>query len=141
MRIGFRGVWPPDVERIAAPLRAANIEARLEELALGEEAFPGAAARAVAYDCDGRIVVALIPAGDDPDVAKIGSVAGCRAGAVIAAPPFPFTAAARVLVEQRLLAVETVWLEAGSPRHVLGLDPGVLTHLTRGVPSDLTQDG
>ena len=42
---------------------------------------------------------------------------------------------------QRLLTAETVWLEAGSPRHVLGLDPGVLTQLTRAIPADLTQEG
>ena len=47
----------------------------------------------------------------------------------------------RVLIEQRLLTAETVWLEAGSPRHVLGLDPGVLTQLTRAIPADLTQEG
>jgi prolyl-tRNA editing enzyme YbaK/EbsC (Cys-tRNA(Pro) deacylase) len=46
-----------------------------------------------------------------------------------------------VLIEQRLLIAETVWLEAGSPRHVLGLDPGVLTQLTRAIPADLSQEG
>jgi prolyl-tRNA editing enzyme YbaK/EbsC (Cys-tRNA(Pro) deacylase) len=134
-------MWPPDVERIAAPLRAAGIEARIEELAPGEDAFPGAAARAVAYDCDGRTVVALVPVDREPDGGKVGAAAGCRPFSRIAPPPFPFAAAARVLVEQRLLTAETVWLEAGSPRHVLGLDPGVLAHLTRAIPADLTQEG
>jgi prolyl-tRNA editing enzyme YbaK/EbsC (Cys-tRNA(Pro) deacylase) len=133
-------MWPPDVERIARLLQAANVEARLEELAPGEDAFPGAAARAVAYDCDGRVVVALVPADREPDPEKLAAAAGCRAASVVAAPPFPF-APARVLVEQQLLTSDTVWIEAGSPRHVLGLDPGVLTHLTRASAADLTQDG
>jgi prolyl-tRNA editing enzyme YbaK/EbsC (Cys-tRNA(Pro) deacylase) len=30
-----------------------------------------------------------------------------------------------------LLSLRTVWLEAGSPRHVLGLAPGELLRLTR----------
>jgi prolyl-tRNA editing enzyme YbaK/EbsC (Cys-tRNA(Pro) deacylase) len=135
-------MWPPEVEQVAAPLRAAGIEARLEELAPGETELPRAAARAVAYECDGRAVVALVPAQEDADTAKVRAAAGCRgAPAVTATPPFPFTAAARVLVEQRLLVAQTVWLEAGSPRHVLGLEPGVLTSLTRAIPADLTQNG
>jgi hypothetical protein len=134
-------MWPPEVERIAAPLRAAGIEARIEQLAPGEDAFPGTAARAVAYECNGRTVVALLPVEDDPDSGKIGAAADCRSLSRIAAPPFPFAAAERVLIEQRLLTAETVWLEAGSPRHVIGLDPGVLTHLTRAIPADLTLDG
>jgi hypothetical protein len=134
-------MWPPEVERVAGPLRAAGIEARLEELAPGEDAFPGAAARAVAYECDRRLVVALVPAERDPDRAKVGAAADCRPLSAVKPPPFPFAAAYRVLIEQRLLIAETVWLEAGSPRHVLGLDPGVLTQLTRAIPADLTQEG
>jgi prolyl-tRNA editing enzyme YbaK/EbsC (Cys-tRNA(Pro) deacylase) len=56
-------------------------------------------------------------------------------------PPFPFAGAERVVVEQRLLTAEIVWLEAGSPRHVLGLDPGVLLQVTRAIPADVTQEG
>ena len=133
-------MWPPDVERIAAPLRAASVEARLEELAPGEDAFPGTAARAVAYDCAGRTIVVLLPADREPDPAKVAAAADCRPSGRVAPPAFPFTGAARVLLEQRLLAAETVWLEAGSPRHVLGLDPSVLAQLTRALPADLTPD-
>jgi prolyl-tRNA editing enzyme YbaK/EbsC (Cys-tRNA(Pro) deacylase) len=134
-------VWPPEVETIAAPLRAAGIEARLEELAPGESQFPGAAADAVAYRCGGGIVVALVPADREADTHKVGAAAGCAPSDRVAAPPFPYRNAARVVLEQRLLAERIVWLEAGSPRHVLGLDPGVLRHLTRAVAADLTQNG
>jgi prolyl-tRNA editing enzyme YbaK/EbsC (Cys-tRNA(Pro) deacylase) len=134
-------VWPPEVETIAAPLRAAGIEARLEELAPGEDEFPGAAATAVAYRCGGGLVVALVPADRDADSGKVGAAAGCEPADQVPAPPFPYRNADRVLLEQRLLAERTVWLEAGSPRHVLGLDPTVLRQLTRAIAADLTQNG
>ena len=133
-------MWPPEVERIAAPLRAAGIEARLEELPPGEDVFPGTAARIVAYACNGRTLVVLVPAGREPDVDRVADVGDCRALVRVQPPPFPFSAVARVLLEQRLLAVDTVWLEAGSPRHVLGLEPSLLVQLTRAVPADLTQN-
>jgi len=36
-----------------------------------------------------------------------------------------------VIAERSLLALATVWLEAGSPRHVVGLPPDQLLRLTR----------
>jgi prolyl-tRNA editing enzyme YbaK/EbsC (Cys-tRNA(Pro) deacylase) len=134
-------MWPPEVETIAAPLRAAGIEAQLEELALGEDDFPGEAASAVAFECGDGLVVALVPADREVDTRKVEVAAGCANARRVAPPPFPFEGAARVLLEQRLLAHRTVWLEAGSPRYVLGLEPGVLLHLTRAVAADLTQNG
>jgi prolyl-tRNA editing enzyme YbaK/EbsC (Cys-tRNA(Pro) deacylase) len=134
-------VWPPEVETIAAPLRAAGIEARLEELLPGESEFPGAAASAVAYRCDGGTVVALVPVDREADPRKLAAAAGCTPLDRVAPPPFPYREAARVVLEQRLLAERTVWLEAGTPRHVLGLDPGVLRHLTRAEAADLTRNG
>jgi hypothetical protein len=134
-------MWPPDVERIVEPLRAAGVEARLEELPAGEDSAPGPAARAFAYDCDGRAVVVLVEAEAEPDLAKVASAAGCRDVRRLPAPTFPFAGAARVLIEQRLLAAITVWIEAGSPRHVLGLNPGVLAQLTRAVPGDVSREG
>ena len=43
---------------------------------------------------------------------------------------FPFEGA-RVIVDRSLLSARTVWLQAGSPRHVLGLGPRQLLRLTR----------
>jgi prolyl-tRNA editing enzyme YbaK/EbsC (Cys-tRNA(Pro) deacylase) len=134
-------MWPPEVERVVSPLRAAGIEARIEELPRAERTFPGPAARAVGYDCDGRLVVALVPASREADTEKVAAAAGCRPFERSAKPLFPFDGAARVLIEQRLLTAEIVWVEAGSPRHVLGLEPSVLAQLTRAVPADLTQNG
>jgi hypothetical protein len=134
-------MWPSEVERVVAPLRAAGVEARVEELPQGEDDAPGPAARAFGYDCDGREVVVLVGADAEPDPAKVAAAAGCRDLRRVPAPPFPFSGAARVLVEQRLLTAVTVWIEAGSPRHFLGLNPGVLAQVTRAVPGDLSREG
>jgi prolyl-tRNA editing enzyme YbaK/EbsC (Cys-tRNA(Pro) deacylase) len=134
-------MWPPEVERVVAPLRAAALEARVEELPLADDALPPSSARAVAFDCAGRVVVALVPPEQEADPDKIAAAGGLRPIGPAAAPPFPYAEAARVLFEQRLLAHETVWVEAGSPRYVLGLEPDLLVQLTRAVPADLTRNG
>ena len=132
-------MWPPEVERIVAPLRAAGLEARIEELPAGELAAPGLAVRAFAYICDGREVVVLVEAETEPDPAKVAKAAECRDARRVSAPPFPY-GRARVLLEQRLLTAGTVWLGAGSPRHVLGLDPAVLAQVTRASAADLSAE-
>lgn len=129
------GVWPPQVEEVAAVFRSAGIEARLEELALGENEFPGAAARATAYDCDGRLVVALVPV----DAAVERRKLGCVYARPVEAPPFPFRGAT-VTIERSLLNERTVWLEAGSPRHAVGLSPAQLARIVHAQPADLLAD-
>jgi hypothetical protein len=133
-------MWPGEVERIVEPLRAAGIEARVEELPPGEESAPGPAVRAYGYDCDRRALVVLVDAEEEPDLAKVTAAAGCRDARRMPPPPFPYAQAARVLLEQRLLTAETVWIEAGSPRHVLGLDPSVLAQVTRASTADLSRE-
>ena len=134
-------MWPSEVERVVAPLRAAGIEARLEELPADEDALPPNGARAVAFDCAGRVVVALVPPDREADAEKVAAATGWGPTRRVPAPQFPYAEAAHVLVEQRLLTHETVWVEAGSPRHVLGLEPSVLARLTRANPADLTRNG
>jgi prolyl-tRNA editing enzyme YbaK/EbsC (Cys-tRNA(Pro) deacylase) len=133
-------MWPAEVEAIAAPLRAAGIEARLEELPRGERDFPGAGATAVAFECGGGIVVALVPAGEEADPRKVAGAAGCEPSARREPPALPFSGT-RVLLEQRLLAHRILWLEAGSPRYVLGLEPAILQRITRATAADLTRNG
>lgn len=134
-------MWPPEVERVVAPLRAAAIEARVEELPRGEDALPTPGTNAVAFDCGGSLVVALVPTDREADPQRVAAAFGRGPARSAAAPPFPYSGAARVLLEQRLLTHETVWVEAGSPRYVLGLEPDVLAHVTRAVPADLTRNG
>jgi hypothetical protein len=133
-------MWPSEVERIVAPLRAVGVEARVEELPKGEQGAPGTALRAFAYICDGREVVVLVEAENEPELAKVAAAAGCSDPRRVSAPPFPY-GRARVLLEQRVLGSGTVWLQAGSPRHFLGLNPSVLAQVTRATAADLSREG
>src|SRR5919201_1567624 len=47
-------VWPPEVEQVASFLRAVGAEARLEELARGEDDFPGVGVRSHEVESAGR---------------------------------------------------------------------------------------
>src|SRR5215471_3168 len=72
LRASVRAVWPPRVEVIAAIFRAAGADARLEELREEDEEFPGPGIAVEAFDCDGRVVVVLVPADRDVDLDKLG---------------------------------------------------------------------
>jgi prolyl-tRNA editing enzyme YbaK/EbsC (Cys-tRNA(Pro) deacylase) len=153
--------WPEPVARVAAFAREAGAEVRIEEFA---ERAPTAqdAARAVGcelgaigtsivFDCDGRVVVALIPGDRRADPEKVARAAGAgRARTVAAAeveaatgfPPgavAPFPLRHRVLIDRLLLAHPVVWVGAGSDRHLAGLGPAELVRLTRGESVDAVE--
>jgi prolyl-tRNA editing enzyme YbaK/EbsC (Cys-tRNA(Pro) deacylase) len=123
-------MWPEAVERIAQFLRESEAHGRLEELPSGVDAPPGPAVRAESYDCDGRALVVLVPDDSEVDRSRLARRAGCTE--LRPAPPraFPFPGA-RVIAERSLFSLRTAWLEAGSPRHVLGLSPSQMVRLTR----------
>jgi hypothetical protein len=128
-------VWPPEVEQVAAFLRAVGAEARLEELAPGEDDFPGVGVRIHAFESNGRRIVTLVPADRGVDRTKLGA-----ADARPAVPPaFPF-AHADVRMDKTLLAERTVWMHAGSPRYVVGMSPVQLSRLVRAAAADLVAD-
>jgi prolyl-tRNA editing enzyme YbaK/EbsC (Cys-tRNA(Pro) deacylase) len=155
--------WPEPVERVAAVLRAAGVDARLEEF---QEGTPTAAAAArsigcepeeivksLVFVCDGRPVLALVP-GDrraDPNKvagavqagyarvarpAEVHAATGFEPGAVA---PFPAAAVTRVLFEKELLAHETVWAGAGTTRHMVGLAPVDLARVAHAELADLAE--
>ncbi len=132
-------MWPEPVERIAALLRTAGVPGRIEQLPAGVEEPPGPLLRALGFDCDGRSVVALVPTDRELDRDKLSTVAGCRALRPVPAQPFPFQPA-RVFLDRSALATRTLWLEAGSPRHFLGLAAGQLGRVTRSETADLLVD-
>jgi len=133
-------MWPPPVEDIAAVFRAAGTEARLEELADGERSFPGPFVRAEAVACDGRVVVALVPADRETDADRLAAAAHCRAVSAARMPPFPYRDA-KVLIERLLLGEQIVWIEAGTPRHAAALSPSQLARLVQAEPADLLAEG
>jgi len=122
--------WPAPVERIAQFLRESEAHGQLEELPEGVDTPPAPGARVEMFECDGNPIVALVPEEHEIDRAKLARRAGCSELRPVPARPFPFQDA-RVLVDRSLLSLGTVWLEAGSPRHVVGLGPRDLLRLTR----------
>src|SRR5438105_2705274 len=102
-------MWPPEVERVAALLRAAGVEGRLEEIPAEEVGAPGPAVRAEAYECDGRTIVAVIPDDRDLDHAKLTTAAGCAAlRRLTTSPRFPY-ANTSVLIDRLVFGEHMVW--------------------------------
>jgi len=95
--------------------------------------------RAEGFECDGRGLVALVPEGREVDRAKLARLAGCRVLRPVRVPEFPFQPA-RVLIDRSALTTGTLWLDAGSPRHILGLAPSQLARLTRSEAADLVTE-
>jgi prolyl-tRNA editing enzyme YbaK/EbsC (Cys-tRNA(Pro) deacylase) len=159
-----RATWPEPVERVAAFLRSAGAEARIEELDAGaataEEAARSAGAglaqivKSLVFICDGKPVVALVPGNRRADLDKIGRAAGAaevriaRRDEVLAATgfapgavaPFPLEGVERVLIDQGLLGHDVVWVGAGSTEHLAALSPTDLVRLSRATPMDAVQD-
>jgi len=123
-------MWPEPVERIAAFLRESATHGRIEELPPGVHRPPGTGVRAEAFDCDGRTVVVLAPDDASLDRERLRRRTGCTTLEPAEPRTFPFQGS-RVFVDRSLLSVRRVWLEAGSPRHFLGVSPGQLLRLTR----------
>ena len=156
--------WPEAVERVAAFLRNAGAEARLEEFG-AETATAADAARVVGCEAsdivkslvvlaDGRPVLALVPGDRRGDLAKIARAAGANDARVAradevrtitgfepgAVAPFPLQRVERVVIDRSLLSRRAVWIGAGSARHLAVLPSPELVRLTKAIPADLVSD-
>jgi prolyl-tRNA editing enzyme YbaK/EbsC (Cys-tRNA(Pro) deacylase) len=157
-------VWPAEVERVAAFLRAAGAEARLEELG-GDGATPvehaetigcavGQVVETLVFVCDGLPVVVLVPGDRRADPEKVARrVEATRARPALpdevtaatgllpdCVSPFSTLVPARVIVEQTLLAAPIVWVGGGSPRHLVAVAPAELLRLAQGEPMDVVEE-
>lgn len=157
-------VWPPAVERVAAFLRTAGAEARLEELKSDAATAQGAAeavgckldqiVKSLVLFCDDEPVLVLVPGDRRADPGKIAATVGSRRARIArpeevvevtgftpgAVAPFPQPRVTRVLVDERLLPHGLVWVGAGSARHLTALAPTELLRLTNAQPLDVSQD-
>ena len=155
--------WPEPVERVAAVLRAAGVDGRLEEFPQGTPTAAAAAeavgcgqeqiVKSLLFVCDGRPVLALVPGDRRADAAKVAAAAGARKARVgtrdevVAATgfepggvaPFPAPGVSQVLLAQELLVHEAVWVGAGSPRHMAEVSPLDLARLTRARNGDISE--
>jgi Cys-tRNA(Pro) deacylase len=157
--------WPEPVERVAAVLRTAAVDARIEEF---DEGTPTArdAARAVGCElgqivksivmvCDGAYVLALVPGDRRADESAVAAAVGARdvrvakAGEVVHATgfepggvaPFPQRAVTRTLIDGSFFGWATVWIGAGTASHMAELAPAELQRLTSAAAFDLTAGG
>jgi Cys-tRNA(Pro) deacylase len=159
-----RATWPEPVERVAAYLREAGVDARLEEFEAGAATAEDAAkaagctleqiVKSLVFVCDGRSVLALVPGDRRADLEKIARAAGAAEARIAraaeveeatgftpgAVSPFPLAGVDRVLIDQTLLSHDVVWVGAGSPRHMAAVAPGDLVRLARAQPMDAVQD-
>ncbi len=160
----MRVSWPEPVERVAAHLRQAGVEARLEELESGTATAEDAAraagcalgqiVKSMVVVCDGRPVLALVPGDRRADLEKIARAVDAAEARIARAPeveeatgfapgavaPFPLPNIDRVLIDQGLLSHDIVWIGAGSHRHIAALSPAALARLARAQPMDAVQD-
>ena len=153
--------WPEPVERVAAVLRAAAVEARIEEFADGTPTARDAAkavgadlgqiVKSLVFVCDGAYVLALVPgnrraderaiatalAATDVRVAKADEVVHATGFDPGGVAPFPQRAITRTLLDQELLQYPLVWIGAGTARHMASLPPSELQRLAGAVAGDI----
>jgi Cys-tRNA(Pro) deacylase len=155
--------WPEPVERVSRALRAAAVDARLEEFAEPTRTAAEAAAaigcdlrqivKSLVFVCDGRPVLALVPGDRRGDNARIALATGtsdvrvATAQEVVAATGFepgavsPVAAGGvtRIVVDRSLLGPELVWIGAGSAQHLVGIAPTDLVRITQAGVADLAE--
>ncbi len=154
-------IWPEPVQRVSAVMRAAAIDATVQEFAGGTPTAEAAAAavgvstdrivKSLVFVCDGAYVLALVPGDRRGDVSRIAAAAGAAEARIARAPevveatgfepgavaPFPHRSVSRTFVERLLFQHPTVWVGAGSSSHMASLSPADLLRLTRGEAADL----
>ncbi|HVM16148.1 MAG TPA: YbaK/EbsC family protein [Gaiellaceae bacterium] len=157
--------WPEAVERVAAFLREAGAEARLEEFADGTPTAADAAravgcsldqiVKSLVFDCDGKPVLVLVPGDRRADADKVARAAGAARARVAGRPeveratgyepgavaPFALREVETVLVDRGVLVHDVVWVGAGSPSHMAGISPAELLRLSRATPTDVVEAG
>jgi prolyl-tRNA editing enzyme YbaK/EbsC (Cys-tRNA(Pro) deacylase) len=146
--------WPEPVERVSAVLRAAAVDARIEEFGEGTPTARDAA-RAVGCElaqivkslvlvCDGAYVLALVPGDRRADEGAVRAAVGAAEVRVAKADevrhatgfepggvaPFPQRAITQTLMDRSFFMHEEVWVGAGTDTHMAALRPQELLTLT-----------
>jgi prolyl-tRNA editing enzyme YbaK/EbsC (Cys-tRNA(Pro) deacylase) len=156
--------WPEPVDRVTTFLTKAGGEVRVEEFPAGTKTAQDAAdavgcklgqiVKSLLFESAGRTVLAMIPGDKRADTAKIAraagggsaqvasaervrELAGVDPGAVSPVPPPPVDL---VLIDPLLLLCDSVWIGAGSPKHVACLAPAELMRLSGAKQLDLVTD-
>ena len=156
--------WPEPVERVVSFLRSSGAESLVEEFAQGTPTAQDAAnavgaelrqiVKSLVFTCGSLNLLVMVPGDRRADGKKIAAAAGCAKARVAgpdlvveatgfepgAVPPFPLRRIDRVFVDRSLLALDKVWIGAGSTRHMAALAPADLIRLSRAEPLDAVED-
>jgi Cys-tRNA(Pro) deacylase len=156
--------WPEPVERVAAFLRTAGVEGRVEEFGGGTPTAVEAAeaagcelpqiVKSLLFTCDGHPVLVLVPGNRRADSAKIATATGSKKAKIADAveveratgyvpggvAPFPLRDVSEVLIERTLLVHDVVWFGAGSTSHMACVAPTDLARLTDARTVDVVQE-
>jgi len=157
--------WPEPVQRVAAVLQQAAVDARIEEFEHGTPTARDAAhavgcelaqiVKSLVFVCDGAYVLALVPGDRRADETAVAAATEARevriatAAEVIEATgfepggvaPFPHRAVTLTLFDRAFLRHEVVWIGAGTAAHMAALAPAELARIANARPVDLAADG
>lgn len=113
----------------------------------------GRIVKSLVFTVDGAPVVALVAGDARLDESRLAEAAGGRVGRADAdvvraatgypiggVPPFGHPTPVPTFVDEALLAHDTVWAAAGTPRHVFEVAPGELLRLSGGRAVPLAAD-
>jgi prolyl-tRNA editing enzyme YbaK/EbsC (Cys-tRNA(Pro) deacylase) len=154
-------LWPEPVERVSAALRAAAVDATVQEFPGGTPTARAAAeaagcevdriVKSLVFVCDGAYVLAMVPGDRRGDTAKVAAAAGAAEARIASADevveatgfepggvaPFPQRAIRQAFLERLLLQHPSVWVGAGTEMHMASLSPSDLLRLSRARTADL----
>jgi prolyl-tRNA editing enzyme YbaK/EbsC (Cys-tRNA(Pro) deacylase) len=153
--------WPEPVERVAAVIRGAAVDARIEQFAEGAATARDAArvigcelsqiVKSLVFVCDGAFALALVPGDQRANEAAIAAATGAESVRVATADevmfatgfapggvaPFPLRAVTRTLMDGSFLQHQVVWIGAGTEEYMASIAPHELQRLTSAAAVDL----
>ena len=150
----------PAPERVRAALRAAGVDARIEEFRSSTRTAQEAAAtvgtsvgqivKSLVFMAGTSPVLALVSGVNQLDIKRLGALTGATIGkadanvvrqatgyAIGGVPPTGFPAPIPTFIDRDLLRYDVVWAAAGTPRHVFPIAPAELERITGGRVVDL----
>jgi Cys-tRNA(Pro) deacylase len=154
-------LWPEPVERVSAYLRAAAVNATMQEFPDGTPTAQAAAqaigcelgqvVKSLVFVCDGAPVLVLVPGDRRCDERAVAAAAGAAEARIAdrdevlaatgfepgAVAPFPQLRIATTLIDRLLLPHPVVWIGGGSTRHMVSLAPSDLVRLAGARNADL----
>jgi prolyl-tRNA editing enzyme YbaK/EbsC (Cys-tRNA(Pro) deacylase) len=155
--------WPEAVERVAAALREAQVEARIEEFADGTATAQAAAdavgcklgqiVKSLVFVAGTEAAIVLVPGDRRADSAKVAAALGVERAQVAspeqvraltgfepgAVAPFPLPLVERVFLDRALLTQPELWIGSGSAQHLAAIRPADLLRITRATTMDAAE--